>query len=89
MNVQSCPCHLQHGDRLGAIDSGEVDQELVKGVSCFQIVEEVLHRDARGSEDGNTTLDPGIAVYGWFFHSSAACDDETESIIPFRVSETA
>ena len=63
MNVQSCPCHLQHGDRLVAVDSGEVDQELVKGVSCFQIVEEVLHRNARGREYGHTALDSGIPVY--------------------------
>ena len=69
MHVQSFPCHLQRGDRLGAIDSGEVDQELIKGISCFQIVEEVLHRDARGSEYGHSALDPGIPVYDWFFHS--------------------
>ena len=69
MDVQSCPCYLQHGHRLGAIDSGEVDQELIKGISCFQIVEEVLHRDTRGSEYGHTALNPWIPVYDWFFHS--------------------
>ena len=89
MHVQSGTCHLQHGNRLGPIDSGEVDQELIEGVSCLQIVEEVLHRDARGSEYGHSALDRGIPVYDWFFHSSAARDDESEPILPLRVSETA
>ena len=89
MNVQSCPCHLQHGDRLGAIDSREVDQELIESVSCFQIVEEVLHRDASGREHGDATLDPGIRMYNMLFHNSAPRDDECKSIIPLCGSDTA
>ena len=69
MHVQSFSCHLQRRDRLGAIDSGEVDQELIKGISRFEIVEEVLHRDARGNEYRHSAQDLGIPVYDWFFHS--------------------
>ena len=70
MNVQSCSRHLERGNRLDAIDSREVGQELIEGVSCFQIVKKVLYRDARCREHGHTALDPGIPLDDWFMHGA-------------------
>ena len=56
-------------DRLLAGDRGEVVEELVEGVTAFEVVNKILERNARASEDHGAAEDFRIGMeYGAFVH---------------------
>ncbi len=44
-------CELEHGYRVLAGDGREVDEELVEGITGFEILNERLHGHAHAGED--------------------------------------
>jgi hypothetical protein len=51
---------LQRGDRLVVSDRREVLQKLLERIARFEVVNEVLHRHSRASENRSAALHLGI-----------------------------
>ena len=62
--------HFECSDRLGSIDGGKIEEESVERLTCFQVVEEIFHRNTSSREHRHSTLNFGIRVEGSFYHCS-------------------
>src|SRR5882672_7217912 len=58
---------LQCRDRLFLRDGGEILEELRKGLSGFDVIEQGLKRNSRADEDRRPAQDLGIAMDDGFF----------------------
>ena len=62
MRDESVACELERRLGLSSAHRGEVVQKLRKRMTCFEVVEEVLYRNARADEYGSPSLDVRIVV---------------------------
>ena len=71
MHLQRFSCRLQGCDCLRTVDSGEIEQKLLQGLTGLQIIEEILHGNAGAGEYRHTTLNARMLVNRLLFHVSS------------------